>query len=171
MPTLRVAALEGFALALWLGAATFFSLVVARAAFAVLPSRALAGALVGRVLPVLFMTGMVLGLGLMLLEWPALRDRWGRFAAGATVLAACGIAQLVVAPRIARLREAIGVPLEQLAADDARRAAFGRLHAVSVGWLGLAIAAAVVALVMTWRALEAPPVSLRPTTSTTQTDG
>jgi len=49
-------------LAAWLGAAIFFSVVVAQAAFAVLPTRTLAGALVGRILPVLFFAGMILGL-------------------------------------------------------------------------------------------------------------
>ena len=42
------------ALSAWLGAAVIVASVVTPAAFAVLPSRALAGALVGRVLPALF---------------------------------------------------------------------------------------------------------------------
>jgi hypothetical protein len=60
--------------------------------------------------------------------------------------ASCAIAQFLVAPRIERLRAAIGPSIDALAADDARRLAFGRLHAISVGWLGLGIAAAAVAL-------------------------
>lgn len=162
----RAAAAEGLLLALWLGAAGFFAIVVARAAFAVLPTRALAGALVGRILPVLFVTGIVVGAAVVLLEWPATRDRWGRVASGSAMAAACAVAQLLVAPRIERLRASIGAPLETLAADDARRAAFGRLHAVSVGWLGVAILAAAVALIIAWRSLDAPrhpsPVSPSP---------
>jgi len=46
-------------LSAWLGAGVLFATVVAPAAFAVLPSRALAGALVGRVLPVIFVSGIV----------------------------------------------------------------------------------------------------------------
>jgi hypothetical protein len=46
-------------LAAWLGAALYFSIIVTRAAFAVLPSRTLAGALVGQTLPVLYDTGML----------------------------------------------------------------------------------------------------------------
>lgn len=171
MPALRTPAVEGLLVALWLGAAGFFSIVVARAAFAVLPSRTLAGALVGRVLPVLFLAGLVVGATVVALEWPAMRDRWGRLAAGAAMAAACGVAQFVVAPRIERLRVQIGVPLESLAVDDARRAAFGRLHAVSVGWLGIAIVAAVAALFLVWRALDARPVPSRIPTSSLQTDG
>ena len=48
-------------LALWTGGALVVAAAVAPAAFAVLPTRALAGALVGRVLPVVFWGGIVLG--------------------------------------------------------------------------------------------------------------
>jgi hypothetical protein len=171
MPGPRVAALEGLLLALWLGAAAFFSLVVARAAFAVLPTRTLAGALVGRVLPVLFLAGLVVGLVVLVLEAPSLRERPGRVVAAAVMSVACGIAQFVVAPRIERLRAAIGGPLEALAPDDPRRAAFGRLHAVSVGWLGIAIVAALVVLVLTWRALDRPRASFSSSTLTVPIDG
>jgi hypothetical protein len=167
----RGVAVESMLLALWLGAAAFFSFVVARAAFAVLPTRTLAGALVGRLLPVLFISGMLVGTLVVLIEWPAARERWGRLAAGLTVVAACAIAQFVVAPRIERLRAAIGGPLEMLAADDARRAAFGRLHAVSVGWLGIAIVAATIALVLIWRTVGEPTPSARPANFTVPTDG
>jgi len=47
------------ALAAWLGAAALFAASVAPAAFAVLPSRSLAGDVVGRVLPVVFWSGML----------------------------------------------------------------------------------------------------------------
>lgn len=171
MPAPRVHVLEGLLLALWLGAAAFFSLVVARAAFAVLPTRTLAGALVGRALPVLFVTGMVAGLALVILEWPHVRAQWGRFAAGCAMIVACGAAQFHVAPRLDRLRAAIGGPLEALAPGDPRRVAFGRLHAISVGWLGVAIVAAGIALFLIWRALEAPRGSSSSSTSTVQTDG
>lgn len=130
-------------LAAWLGAATLFSAVVAPAAFAALPSRTLAGAVVGRVLPVLFIAGMIVaGLGLVLD-----RERRGRLpgvrriALVVTVLA-CAAAQFYVGPRIESVRREIDGPIEQLAPSDARRVAFGRLHAVSVGWLGLAMLSA-----------------------------
>ena len=48
-------------LAAWIGATLYFSVVVTRAAFAVLPTRTLAGALVGQTLPILFDTGMLVG--------------------------------------------------------------------------------------------------------------
>jgi hypothetical protein len=68
------------------------------------------------------------------------------------MVAACGVAQLIVGRRIDRLRADIGGSIESLPVDDARRVAFGRLHGISVAWLGLAMLAAGVALVLAWRA-------------------
>ena len=170
MSVTRTAAIEGLLVALWLGAAALFTLVVARAAFDVLPTRTLAGALVGRVLPVLFLSGLVVGVVLVMLEASAWRERWLRLAAGLAMAAACAVAQFVVAPRISALRAAIGGSIEALAADDAQRAAFGRLHAVSVAWLGVAIVAAALALVGAWRALDAASPVQHRASPTNQTD-
>ena len=140
-------------LAAWLGAALVVSGVVAPAAFAVLPTRTLAGALVGRVLPVLFYSGMAIGIAIVMLE-----GAWGRgwiaprAIAGAFTFAGCAIAQFVVGARIDRIRQSIPGAIDALAPDDPRRVAFGRLHAFSVGWLGVAILAALVALVLAARA-------------------
>lgn len=146
---------ETLLLAVWIGAALLFTLVVAPAAFAVLPTRTLAGALVGRVLPVIFYAGVVIGSLIVLLDIIGRTGAWGRSAAGAVSALACAVAQLVVGTRIDRLRAAISGPLDALAGDDPRRVAFGRLHAISVGWLGLAMVAAIIALTLAVRAL--PP--------------
>ena len=145
--------------AAWLGAALLFAAAVAPAAFAVLPARSLAGALVGRVLPVLFVTGLVVGVVVAALEASSAGApfrRW-RLGAAAAMIVACAVAQFAVAPRIERVREDIGPSIEALAPDDARRAAFGRLHAVSVGWMGLAMLAAGVVIVSGALALRARP--------------
>jgi Domain of unknown function (DUF4149) len=152
-----ISTLELILLSLWLGAAGFFSAGVAPALFAVLPTRTLAGAAVGRMLPIVFYAGIVVGVVLVVLQVSA-RRQWtfgAREMAGVVMLGACSVAQFVVSPRIERLRSEIGGPLESLTASDARRAAFGRLHGISVGWLGLAMIAAVVALVVASRALAA----------------
>lgn len=146
---------ETVLLAGWIGAALLFALVVAPAAFAVLPTRTLAGALVGRVLPAIFYAGVVIGSVIVILDVIGRNGSWGRTAAGAVSALACAIAQLVVGTRIDRLRLSIGGPLDALAMDDPRRIAFGKLHAISVGWLGIAVLAAVVALVLAVRALPA----------------
>ena len=146
---------ETVLLAVWIGAALLFALVVAPAAFAVLPTRTLAGALVGRILPVIFYAGVVIGSVIVILDLVGRNASWGRTAAGAVSALACAVAQLVVGTRIERLRLAIGGPLDALAMDDPRRIAFGKLHAISVGWLGIAMVAAVIALALAVRALPA----------------
>jgi hypothetical protein len=146
---------QTIALSLWLGAAALFVSSVAPAAFAVMPSRALAGALVGRVLPALFYAGIGVGVAVMALEFAAGRPMLrGRSMSGAFVIVACAAAQFVIGTRIDRLRQDIGGSLEGLAADDLRRVAFGRLHGASVALLGVAMLAAVIALILSMRALQ-----------------
>lgn len=130
-------------LAAWLGASALFTAVVAPAAFDVLPSRALAGALVGRVLPVIFVAGIVTALvGIWVERVTTGRAHRVRLGALVVMAVACGTAQFVVAPRIEHVRAEIGGAIDALPPGDARRVAFGRLHAISVGWLGLAMVAA-----------------------------
>lgn len=135
-----------FLVALWLGAVVFFSAAVAPAAFRVLPTRTLAGALVGATLPILFWTGALVGLGVLALAW--IRPGGGRRAilgvAGAVMLVATVAAQAIIAPRIEQLRSELPSTLDALGAEDPRRAEFGRLHGVSVALLGVAALAAAV---------------------------
>ena len=136
-------------LSAWLGAAVLVTTVVAPAAFAVLPSRTLAGALVGRVLPVLFIGGLVVALASLSLDsgdhGRAIRVRRAMLIVAAV---SCAAAQFAVAPRIERVRKEIAGPVEQLSPDDPRRVAFGRLHAASVAWLGVAMVADVTTLIL-----------------------
>jgi hypothetical protein len=133
-------------LALWLGAATLFSAIVAPALFDVLPTRTLAGLVVGRVLPVIFYSGIVLSALDLVVELRG-SNRAVRLASGAVMLLTCAAAQFFVSPRIERVRTVILGPIEQLSPIDPRRVEFGRLHAISVGLLGVAMIAALVAIV------------------------
>ena len=147
--------------AAWLGAASLTSLAVAPAAFAVLPSRSMAGALVGRVLPAVFYSGIAVAVVDVALERarPAASGHRARLVSACAMLVACAMAQLVVGPRIDRVRSSIPGAIESLAFDDPRRVLFGRLHALSVMWLGIAMLAAVVSIVLAARAGSAasPP--------------
>ena len=126
--------------ALWLGAALITITVVAPGAFAVLPTRALAGDMVGWVLPVVFATAIVVHAALPLFA-PAVRRMPGALWASLFAALAAAAALWLVDPRIAALRAAAVVPIDQLTPTDPRRAMFGLLHAVSVGLLGLAMIA------------------------------
>jgi hypothetical protein len=157
-------------LAAWLGAGILFASVVAPAAFAVLPTRTMAGALVGRVLPVLFVGGIVVAVLGLALD----RGRGGAYprvrrVALLTIAGACAVAQFGVAPRIERVRQQIGGPIEQLAPEDPRRSAFGRLHALSVAWLGVAMLGAATAIGLASFASRGRP-SDAPGASTTRAD-
>ena len=138
-------------LAGWAGAAALAALVVAPAAFDVLPSRAFAGALVGRVLRALFVSGMVVSALALAVEWLARAHRLApvRLAAPLAMLVACAAAQFLLVPRIAAVRAAIGQSLDLADPADPRRVAFGRLHALSVGYLAMAMLAAVVTIWLT----------------------
>jgi len=83
---------ETIVLAVWIGAALLFTLVVAPAAFAVLPTRTLAGALVGRVLPVIFYAGVVAGVLVVILDVAARANSWSRTGSAAIATIACFIA-------------------------------------------------------------------------------
>lgn len=146
------AGVSALVLAAWVGAAVYFSVVVARAAFGVLPTRALAGELVGATLPSLFISGVVAAGIATLLALPAPRREWygGRFTwLFASLLAAgsCAVGQFILGPRIDLLRASLGAALETMSPADPARAEFARLHMMSVAALGLAILLALVALV------------------------
>src|SRR5262249_47749096 len=130
-------------LSLWIGATVLFAAVVAPALFAVLPSRATAGEVVGRILPVLLYTGIAISLVAALLETMG-AARIGAHRAGASlpIGLVCALA-VWVGQRIDKLTASIGQPIDALPADDPRRTDFGRLHALSVALLGVAMLVAV----------------------------
>lgn len=139
-----------YLVAAWLGAVLLFGAVVAPAAFAVLPTRSLAGALVGRILPSLFMAGLVVGVLVVVSARGAAsgRARAGRLVAGGVLLVSCAAAQFVVGGRIDRVRADAGGSLDELPADHPIRVTFGRLHGLSVGGLALAALGGAAALAL-----------------------
>jgi hypothetical protein len=146
-------------LAVWFGAALFFSVVVAPAAFGVLRlyglpnANEIAGAIVTRSLSVVNVTGFVIAL-LLAVTIFARRDSVGRksfFAEGiclTVVVLATALGHWVITARMRTLRAAMILPIDQLAADDSRRVTFNSLHGYSVIVLCLAMIAALVALVL-----------------------
>jgi hypothetical protein len=139
--------------AVWLGAAVFFSSAVAPAAFAALPQRDLAGAVVSRTLSVVNTGGAVIGL-LLLLSLPldrgarSRRARAGEAASLLVLAALCAAGRWVVAARMQSLRAQIGRPIDELSATDPLRVAFNSLHVYSVWALVAAMLAGGAALLL-----------------------
>jgi hypothetical protein len=131
--------------AAWFGASLIFSALVAPTAFAVLPSRAMAGAVLGPAFPVLFIGGLVAGL--LAAVDGALSGGYWRLGAGIVMAISSGIAQFGILPSIERVRASIVGAVDALAPDDMRRQAFGRLHGISVACLGVAMLAALVVMI------------------------
>lgn len=162
----RAAALALVLLAAWLGAAVLVAAAVAPAAFRVLPTRTLAGALVGEVLPVIFIAGLAIAAIAVALE---ARGGHGILNIRVTgpfllMIIGCAVAQFVIGPKIEVARAAIGGAVDALDAADPRRIQFGRLHAFSVMWMGVAMLGAGLAitrLVILSEAKEKVPPSLR----------
>lgn len=140
-------------LAVWLGASILFAAAVAPALFAVLPSRALAGEVVGRVLPVLLYSGV--GIAVFVGGREALQGMRMRGLVALVIAATCGYG-VSLGRRIDQLRASIGGPIDAVDVTDSRRVEFGRLHGVSVGLLGVAMLAALVLIIMLARQLADP---------------
>lgn len=146
-------------LAVWFGAALFFSAVVAPAAFGVLRSHGLpnaselAGGIVTRSLSVVNVAGFVVAL-LLLVTLFLRRSSVGRASVIAEgiclglIALGTGVGHWVIAARMRAIRAALELPIDQIAADDSRRVAFNSLHGYSVNALSLAMIAALVALVL-----------------------
>lgn len=158
-------------IAMWLGAALFFSAVVAPGAFAVLRSyhlvnaNEIAGAVVNRNLTVVNISGFVISVLLLGTVLLGRRKKSRAFVLETISLlvmaAATGLGHGVIAARLRALRVGLAVPIDQISANDPRRISFNSLHAYSVRALGIAMIAALVAVVcIAYRArLNAPSQS------------
>jgi Domain of unknown function (DUF4149) len=145
-------------LSLWLGAALFFSAVVAPTAFAVLRQAEianageLAGRIVTRTLSVVNLSGFLFGLPLFVAALFSRKKRGVAFMIQLLSLAVLSVTTAVghwlVAARMVALRAALTVPIDQLALNDPRRMVFDQLHRYSVALLSVAMLAALVAIVL-----------------------
>ncbi|MGD9562092.1 MAG: DUF4149 domain-containing protein [Pyrinomonadaceae bacterium] len=121
--------------ALWLGAAIFF-IGVAQSSFAVLPTRELAGSVVGRTLMILNISGVVIGLILLVSSLLVQKGSnrillWTERILLVIVTAACAVGQFVIALWLQFTRAQMGKPVDELAADDPLRVQFNSLHMYS----------------------------------------
>jgi hypothetical protein len=143
----------------------FFGAVVAPAAFGVLRSfdlpnaNEIAGSIVTRSLSVINIAGFLIAL-LLLVTALLRRHSSGRISfivecvCLGVIALATGIGHWLIAARMRALRAAMELPIDQIAASDPRRIEFSSLHGYSANVLGLAMIAALVALVLMSRSLR-----------------
>ena len=142
-----------FLLGLWLGAAVFFSAVVAPTSFRVLRSFNLpnageiAGTIVSHTLSVVNISGLFVSLLLMVIAFGLRRNySRGRLTAQIVLLAIMAVTtaagEWIIAARMRALRAAMIIPIDQVSLSDPKRVAFAALHGYSVAALGVAIIAA-----------------------------
>ncbi|MBA2379204.1 MAG: DUF4149 domain-containing protein [Blastocatellia bacterium] len=149
-------------LAIWLGAACFF-IVVAQSAFAVLPERELAGAMVNRTLAILNYSGLLIGLILLASSWIGSTAAnkflvWLERLLFLLIAAACAVGQFVIAWWLLLVRREMGRPIDQVPLEDPLRIQFNNLHEYSVWVLLTAMIAALIAFfVIANKRLNPPP--------------
>jgi MFS family permease len=135
---------------LWLGAACFFSLAVAQSAFAVLPTREMAGLVVSRTLSIVNFSGLFIGLILLLSSFIKQHEinRYRLLTERVLLIiftAACAVGQFVIGLWLSYVRMQINRPIDELAIDDPLRMTFNNLHQYSIWVLIAAMSAALVA--------------------------
>ena len=146
--------LQFFSLGTWVGSILYFSFVVTRGAFSVLPNNDLAGALVGYTLSKLHIIGIVAGV-VYLLSTAAVERSIGALAHPAALLVFAMVvftmaSQYSVIARMDVLRAQMG-SVDATPAGNPLRVAFDRLHQYSV-WLESAVLlSGLVALFLTAR--------------------
>jgi len=149
-------------LVVWLGGLIFLAFVVAPTAFTpgLLPSRHLAGSLVGRSLDLLHWMAMVSGLVFLIASMTYSRRRAGnaRPLAGrhlliALMLLLTVISQFAISPRMHAIRDQVGV-IDNVPLDSPLRVEFNRLHVWSEKFEQGVLLLGLVALYLTARALH-----------------
>ncbi len=138
-------------LILWLGAACFFSFAVAPSAFAVLPSREIAGALVSQTLSIVNYSGLLVGLILLASSFGGrgnptnLFRLWTERFLLLILTLACAAGQFVIALWLSWIKGQIRRPIDEIAVDDPLRIQFNNLHQYAVWVLAAAMIAALLA--------------------------
>jgi hypothetical protein len=143
-------------IALWFGAAVYFSFAVAPSAFGVLTSREMAGSVVSRTLSIINVGGFIISLLLLATaflfrELVSKRAFYSELALLGLVAVVTFVGEWVIAARLHALRGAMGRPVDEVALTDPLRVAFNSLHGYSVMALSLGMIAAVIVLLLVAR--------------------
>ena len=152
---------EMLLLSVWLGSMIFFSFAVAPSAFAVLPTRELAGRMVTSTIGKVELLGLVIGPLLILIQVAS----WGVSYSSKSIkivktvlivvmIAAAALSHFWISPEMVSLRASMGVPIDEVALNDPVRNSFNNFHQYSVALMGTAMIAGLVVLFLTVRSLR-----------------
>jgi len=142
----------------WLGSMMFFSFAVAPSAFAVLPTREMAGVMVTSTIGKIEGIGLVVGVLLILIHAANWRRR--RLSSGGKTLqallllvmtASAGLSRFWISPAMVSLRAQMGGHIDDVSATDPLRIQFNDLHQYSVGLMSAAMLSGLVVLFITVR--------------------
>jgi Domain of unknown function (DUF4149) len=141
--------LELLLLGIWLGSMMFFSFAVAPSAFAVLPTREMAGVIVTSTISKVEVLGLVIGPLLLLLNAVQSKRSRGpakslRIALIVLMVMCAALSRLWISPSMVSLRAAMGGHIDDVASTDPLRVQFNDLHQYSVSLMGTAIVAGLV---------------------------
>ena len=148
-----VAFIEVLLLGVWLGSMSFFSFAVAPSAFAVLPTREMAGVMVTSTIGKIEAMGLIIGTLLILMHAANWRSRQlshaTRMLQAALLLlmiASAGLSRFWLSPAMVSLRAQMGGHIDNVAVTDPMRIQFNYLHQYSVGLMSAAMISGLVVL-------------------------
>ena len=157
-----LAFIEVLLLGVWLGSMMFFSFAVAPSAFAVLPTRELAGVMVTSSIGKLEVLGMTLGLLLMVIHFANWRSRRNsrlnavRALLLLVMISSAALSRFWISPAMVSLRAQMGGHIDEVAATDPLRLQFNDLHQYSVGLMSTAMIAGLIVLFLIVRSWLKP---------------
>jgi Domain of unknown function (DUF4149) len=137
-------------IAIWLGAAMFFSFSLAPSVFGLLPSREMAGAVVSANLTIVNFTGLIIGLIVFLSSFISSKGvvSWIERLLLLIFTIACAVGQFVISYQLASIRNQVGRPIEELSIDEPLRIAFDSLHQYSIWILATAMITALISFIL-----------------------
>jgi hypothetical protein len=133
-----------FPLGVWVGAIIFFSFVVAPALFKILPTPRMAAGVVNVTLADLHRIGIACGAVFLVASFvvPPRNAKGLRTLVG-LMLVLTAVSLFGITPQMERIRASVGGSIEALPPQDAGRAAFDRLHQLSVALEGIVLLAGI----------------------------
>jgi uncharacterized membrane protein len=133
-------------MALWLGAAMFFSFSLAPSAFGILPSREMAGSVVSANLTIINYAGLILGVIMLASSFISSKGVISWLERGLLLVftIVCAVGQFIISYQLSQIRSQVGRPMEELSIDEPLRIAFDSLHQYSVWFLGTAMIIALI---------------------------